>query len=195
MTNEVDIWRNYQYFWHHLKLYFGLLNIHIPSNLSCSTFIFFNQSLYHVKILSSRHLGNSRLCIYVFMNFFIFQPRVSFHIETSNLFCSANKGAILRDSLQSWKIKKLLQLPQKQPLRGVPRKWCSENMQQIYRRAPMPKYDFNKVALQLYWNHASAWVFCKFAAYFQNTFSQEHLWVAASVTANWYSPKSLIILR
>ena len=26
----------------------------------------------------------------------------------------------------------------------------------------------------------SAWVFsCKFAAYFQNTFSQEHLWVAA----------------
>ena len=33
---------------------------------------------------------------------------------------------------------------------------------------------------QLYWNRTSAWVFsCKFAAYFQNTFSQEHLWVAA----------------
>ena len=30
--------------------------------------------------------------------------------------------------------------------------------------------------------HTSAWVFsCKFAAYFQNTFSYEHLWVAASV--------------
>ena len=29
----------------------------------------------------------------------------------------------------------------------------------------------HKVALQLYWNHTSAWVFsCKFAAYFQNTF-------------------------
>ena len=28
------------------------------------------------------------------------------------------------------------------------------------------------VALQLYWNHTSSWVFsCKFAAYFQNTFS------------------------
>ena len=39
---------------------------------------------------------------------------------------------------------------QKQPLRGVPRKRCSENMQQIYRRTPMPKSDFNKVALQLY---------------------------------------------
>ena len=33
----------------------------------------------------------------------------------------------------------------------------------------MPKCDFNKVAFS-----------CKFAAYFQNTFFQEHLWVAAS---------------
>ena len=36
------------------------------------------------------------------------------------------------------------------------------------------------IKLQLYWNRTSAWVFCKFASYFQNTFSQEHLWVAAS---------------
>ena len=35
---------------------------------------------------------------------------------------------------------------QKQPSRGVPRKKCSENMQQVYRRTPMPKCDFNKVA-------------------------------------------------
>ena len=41
---------------------------------------------------------------------------------------------------------------QKQPLRYVLRKRCSENMQQIYRRTLMPKYDFNKVALQLCWN-------------------------------------------
>ena len=42
----------------------------------------------------------------------------------------------------------------------------------------MPKCDFNKVGLQLYGNHTSAWVFsCKFAAYFQNTFYQEHLCV------------------
>ena len=38
---------------------------------------------------------------------------------------------------------------QKQSPRGVPRKRCSENMQQIYRRTPMSKYDFNKVAKQL----------------------------------------------
>ena len=40
-------------------------------------------------------------------------------------------------------------IAQKQPPKGVPRKRCSENMQQIYRRIPIPKCDFNKVALQL----------------------------------------------
>ena len=40
--------------------------------------------------------------------------------------------------------------------------------------------------LQLYWNHTSAWVFsCKFAAYFQNTFSQEYLRVSLSEYYLW----------
>ena len=39
---------------------------------------------------------------------------------------------------------------QKQPSRGALKKRCSENMQQIYRRTPMPKCDFNNVALQCY---------------------------------------------
>ena len=39
---------------------------------------------------------------------------------------------------------------QKQPPRGVLKKWCSENMQQIYRRTPMSNCDFNKVPKQLY---------------------------------------------
>ena len=52
---------------------------------------------------------------------------------------------------------------QKQPSRGALKKRCSENMQQIYWRTPMPKCDFNKVALEL--------VSCKFDAFFQNTFS------------------------
>ena len=38
---------------------------------------------------------------------------------------------------------------QKQPPGGVLSKRCSENMQQIYRRTPMPKCGFNKVAKQL----------------------------------------------
>ena len=33
---------------------------------------------------------------------------------------------------------------QRQPPRRVPRKRCSENMQQIYRKTPMLKCDFNK---------------------------------------------------
>ena len=44
----------------------------------------------------------------------------------------------------------------------------------------MPKCDFSKV-VQFYWNHTSAWVFSYiFAAYFQNIFLQEHLWMATS---------------
>ena len=38
---------------------------------------------------------------------------------------------------------------QKKPSRGVPIKSCSENMQQIYKRTPMPKCYFNKVVKQL----------------------------------------------
>ena len=61
---------------------------------------------------------------------------------------------------------------QKQPSKGVNKKMYSKNMQQIYRRTQMPKCYFNKVALQFYWNHTSAWLFsCKLAAYFQNIFS------------------------
>ena len=36
---------------------------------------------------------------------------------------------------------------QEQPTRGVLKKSCSENMQQLYKRTPMPKCDFNKDAL------------------------------------------------
>ena len=35
---------------------------------------------------------------------------------------------------------------QKQPSRGVLKKRCTENIRQIYRRTPVPKCDFNKVA-------------------------------------------------
>ena len=56
------------------------------------------------------------------------------HVETNEL----TKGVITMKKVQ------------KQSSRGVPRKRYSENMRQIYRRTPMPKCDFNKVALQLY---------------------------------------------
>ena len=70
---------------------------------------------------------------------------------------------------------------QNQPSRGVCKKSYTENMQQIYKRTLMLKCDVNKVALQFYWNHTSAWVlFFKYVTYFQNTFSHEHHWMAAS---------------
>ena len=42
---------------------------------------------------------------------------------------------------------------QKQPSRGVHTKRYSENMLQIYRRTPMPKCDFNKVAIEITFRH------------------------------------------
>ena len=55
--------------------------------------------------------------------------------------------------------------------------------------------DFNNVALELYWNRTLAWVFsCKFAAYFQNIFSWEHLKMAASQAIFWVLFLSIKIL-
>ena len=49
-----------------------------------------------------------------------------------------------------WNIQNIYQ---KQPFRGVLREKCSGNMQQFYKRTPMPKCDFNKVALQMALHH------------------------------------------
>ena len=51
----------------------------------------------------------------------------------------------------------------------------------ISRSSHEEVFYWKGVALQLYWNCTSAWVFsCIFAAYFQKTFSVEHLWMTAS---------------
>ena len=51
---------------------------------------------------------------------------------------------------------------QKQSFRCVLRKRCSENMQQIYRRTPLPKCNFNKVALHQCQSVISIKLFCSF---------------------------------
>ena len=53
-------------------------------------------------------------------------------------------------------------LREKQPSANVLIKKCSENMQQIHKRTPMLKCDF------------------EFAEYFQSTFSEENLWMVDS---------------
>ena len=86
----------------------------------------------------------------------------------------------------------MIWIHQEQLFLGVLIKSCSENIQQIYKRAPTTKFGFKKVALQFYWNQTSAWVFsCKFAAYFQNTFSWEHLWMAVSYSWIWRSNQNI----
>ena len=59
---------------------------------------------------------------------------------------------------------------QKQPSRGVLKKSCSENMEQIYRTTPMPKRDFNNVAIEITLRHGCSPVDLA-TAYSQNTFS------------------------
>ena len=49
---------------------------------------------------------------------------------------------------QKWKL-------HDQPSRGVLTQKCSENILKIYRRTLIPKCDFNKVVMQIYWNYTS----------------------------------------
>ena len=78
-------------------------------------------------------------------------------------------------------IKTLHERCRSSPLKVFLRKsWCSENMQQIYRTAPMPKCDFNSL------RHGCSPVIL--LDIFQNTFSYEHLCGTASVlnTPLWF---------
>ena len=58
-------------------------------------------------------------------------------------------GTIIPGSYYRTKFTAFAHVIQKRPTSSVFRESCSENMQQIYRRTPMPKCDFNKVALQM----------------------------------------------
>ena len=64
-------------------------------------------------------------------------------------------SVIVFDSLSMWKVERRKDV-QKQPPIGAPRKRCSKNLQQIYRKTPMPRCNFNKVLKQFYWNHTPA---------------------------------------
>ena len=57
---------------------------------------------------------------------------------------------------------------QKQPFRGVLEKRCSD-MQQFYRRIPLPKCDFNKVAKHRCFSET-------FAIFLRTPFFKDHLW-------------------
>ena len=67
----------------------------------------------------------------------------TFHAVKSSRSLVFNKTDVLKKFAK-------LRKKQKQPHEGVLKKRCSESIQQIYRRTPMSKCDFNKVAKQLY---------------------------------------------
>ena len=50
---------------------------------------------------------------------------------------------------------------QKQSFRGVLSKRCSENMQQFYRRTPMPKWVLNKIFGTSFTKNTSGWLLLK----------------------------------
>ena len=58
---------------------------------------------------------------------------------------SLNEQKMFRHKISKFYL--IISTTQKQPPRRFPWKRCFENMQQIYRRTPMPKCDFSKVAM------------------------------------------------
>ena len=155
------------------------MNLHNALPLRLCIFLFLSRT-YEVSFSTSYFLVNLSNISEVFkvhLNLTIYQNpllKIFPRIWKYNLVLLANEKNLLFSGI--------VNSSQKQPPRGVFKKRCSENMQTIYRRTPMLKCDFNKVAKQLYWNHTSAWLFsCKISPYFQNNFSEEYLWVPASV--------------
>ena len=129
------------------------------SNKSSATGMSCHRSCHRTSIFTLKKHSNTAVLKYSYSEIFH-----KYHKEKPVTVYFSGKVATL--------LKRTMPQIQKQLSMGVFKKMCSENMQQIYRRTLMPKYDFNKVAKQFYRNHTLAWVFsCKFATYFQNTFS------------------------
>ena len=92
-----------------------------------------------------------------------YQSSLKKNIWSSHQRCSIGK-VVLKISLNSQentcsRVSFLIKLQawgfyfQKQSSRSVFKKRCSENKQQIYRRTPIPKFDFNKVAIEITFWH------------------------------------------
>ena len=127
-------------------------------------FLFFSVLLtfpifLHLRKSSNKRSSSGKKCIHFILqlifNSYAFE---SYKTRCSNEYCSNMKFNF-----------------QKQPTRGVPKKGVLKTCSKFTGEYPCREYpypcDFNKVALQSYWNQTSAWVCsCKFAAYFHNTF-------------------------
>ena len=79
------------------------------------------------------------------VKYFMQTQLLQFQKDTTSFFSS-----LLKTTTKSTHFLPAKKKTQKQPSRGPLRKRCPENMQQMYRRTPMPKCDFNKYAKELY---------------------------------------------
>ena len=65
-----------------------------------------------------------------------------------------------------------------------------------FNSRPVSRGHSKFIALQLYWNHTSAWVLsCNFAAYFHNIFFWEHFWTADSKATQSEAVKNVGLQR
>ena len=121
-----------------------------------------NSPWHSISLIFSRSL--------IEIIYFIFLV-IIFRVAWTRMECNIVNIESIKPSYNTYKELVQKEKGNYQKLKYVFRKRYSETMQQIYKRMTMPKCGFNKVALQLYWNHTLAWMFsCKFAAYFQNYF-------------------------
>ena len=161
------------------------------------------QTKWHELNQTDRERWNvhfdSLMIISHFKKYFFLSKKVLLVIMTQNsknLQKWVDSWNLTNDGRQPYSFEAVPFYWQKQPSRGVLRKRCSENMQQIDRRTTMPKFDFNKVAKQLYWNHNSAWVFsCKFAAYFSGWLLLYWLKVKSQYAHHFLQQDALRIFR
>ena len=95
---------------------------------------------------------------------------------------SLKSNSLLNISTKETKIRNV----QKQPFKAVLTKVVLKICAKFTGERPCRSTISIKLKKQLYWNYTSTWLFSfKFAAYFQNTFSEAHLWRVASECLCW----------
>ena len=105
----------------------------------------------HFELILSKYIFRLKtICIFVllesFSGLFIVFVYILFNFPPTNIPEIVIENVVTNAAILSFTASVL----KKQPSKGVFIKRCFENMQQIYRRTPMPKGDFNKFAKQLY---------------------------------------------
>ena len=137
---------------------------HIRLNISVWKTKFSSLKQYMFDLLFSRYAKKTHTDQSILRSFLL-----CLKISVSQTFKSSSyKSAFCKCAHQWYNLLRWMLFLQKQPFRGVLIKKCSEGMQQIYRRTPMPKCDLNKVAKQLLAKHVT-----------------KHLWMAGFVYSMW----------